>query len=233
MEHLGMKRLWADFRFQDHINSRRGPEADNRHVVARAYQALGLCLQLADSRGGVAAGPTKHPRTRGLFPGLGWSVLNGGETMALRLDADAEVARDLAKRCVPEGGVMGMGVLLQALFHGSSLKDRFPQFGPFLPEPEEHRKETPASIPLAAGLKTVLTDLVSKGGEALTPPAWFAALLESETGRDYAITAGFSAEELDAALQELRGEAPKEIPRPRADPAGGGSRKSGNRLWMH
>ncbi len=37
-----MKRLWADFRFQDHINSRQGPEADNRHVVVRAYQSLGL-----------------------------------------------------------------------------------------------------------------------------------------------------------------------------------------------
>ena len=42
MEQLGMKRLWADFRFQDHLNSRYGPQADNRHVVARAYQALGL-----------------------------------------------------------------------------------------------------------------------------------------------------------------------------------------------
>ncbi len=147
--------------------------------------------------------------------------------MALKLNADAEAARDLAKRCVPEGGVMGMGVLLQALFHGSGLKDRFPQFSPFLPEPEEHRKDTPDSVPLAAGLKPVLTDLASKGDEALTPSAWFASLLESESGRDYALTAGFSTEELDAALQELRGEVPKD--QPQTSSGAGGWRESKER----
>jgi hypothetical protein len=42
MERLGMTRLWADFRLQDHHNSRHGPEASNRHVVVKAYRSLGL-----------------------------------------------------------------------------------------------------------------------------------------------------------------------------------------------
>jgi ATP-dependent Clp protease ATP-binding subunit ClpA len=147
--------------------------------------------------------------------------------MALRLNADSEAARDLAKRCVPEGGVMGMGVLLQALFQGSSLKDRFPQFAPFLPEPEEHRKETPAAVPLAAGLKPVLTELADRGGDALTPAGWFAALLESQSGRDFAVSAGVSVDDLDAVLRELRGDVPKE--RPKASGGAGGWRESKER----
>jgi len=52
VERLGMKRLWADFRFQDHINSRQGPEVDNRHVVARAYQSLGIAFNSPIPDGG-------------------------------------------------------------------------------------------------------------------------------------------------------------------------------------
>lgn len=43
MEGLGMKRVWADFRFQDHLNSRPDLHPDNRHVVAQGYQSLDLC----------------------------------------------------------------------------------------------------------------------------------------------------------------------------------------------
>ena len=126
--------------------------------------------------------------------------------MALRLDADAEAARDLAKRCVPEGGVMGMGILLQALFHGSGLKERIPQFSRFFPEPEEHWKETPDSVPLSAGLKPVLSEIASRPGDALTPETWFTQLLQSEAGRDFAVSAGLAVEELDSVLEELKGE---------------------------
>jgi len=124
--------------------------------------------------------------------------------MALKLNAEAEAARDLAKRCVPEGGVMGMGILLQALFHGSGLKDRIPQFGRFFPEPEEHRKETPESVPLSAGLKPVLSEIASRPGDALTPETWFTQLLQSEAGGDFAVSAGLSVGELDSVLEELK-----------------------------
>jgi len=147
--------------------------------------------------------------------------------MTLRLDADAEAARDLAKRCVPEGGVMGMGVLLQALFHDSGLKDRIPQLGKFLPKPEEHRKETPDSVPLAAGLKPVLSDIASRGGEALTPEAWFSQLLQSEAGRGFAVSAGLPLEELESTLSELEGKV-AEV-KPQAPGVAGGWRASKER----
>jgi ATP-dependent Clp protease ATP-binding subunit ClpA len=152
--------------------------------------------------------------------------------MALILDAEAQTARDLARRCVPEGGVMGMGVLLQALFHGSTLKDRFPQFGEFLPEPEEHRTETPEAVPLAASLKPVLTEIASKETAALTPETWFAALLHSEPGRDFALSAGIPGNALDEALVDLGGEG-KTVEPAVAAPAtvsdGGGWRESKER----
>lgn len=40
MEYAGLRRLWADFSFQDHLNSRHGLEDKNRRVLARAYQSL-------------------------------------------------------------------------------------------------------------------------------------------------------------------------------------------------
>ena len=147
--------------------------------------------------------------------------------MALNLNLEAEAARDLAKRCVPEGGVMGMGVLLRALYHSSALKDRFPQIGEFLPAPEECRDQTPDRVPLAAALQPVLTKTAPQGGEAQTPESWFKALLQSEPGRAFAVSAGISAEDLLAVLDELGGELSEER-RPTVGSADGW-RESGER----
>jgi ATP-dependent Clp protease ATP-binding subunit ClpC len=123
--------------------------------------------------------------------------------MALHLTPDAQAARDLAKRCVPEGEPMGMSVLLRALFHSSPLKDRFPQFSACFAEPEECREDTPDTISLGLDLRPVLNEIASKGGKALTPKAWFVALLQSESGRETAISAGMDAHDLDLAIEEL------------------------------
>ena len=147
--------------------------------------------------------------------------------MALNLTPEAEAARDLAKRCVPEGGAMGMGVLLRALYHSSALKDRFPQIAAFLPVPEERRDETPNTVPLASALQPVLTKTAPKGGKAQTPESWFKALLQSEPGRDFAVSAGIPAEDLLAVLEELGGGLPEERT-PATSPAGGW-RESGER----
>ncbi len=123
--------------------------------------------------------------------------------MALKLDSRAEAARDRAKRCVSEGEALGMDVLLAALFQGSKLKDRFSQLERFFPELAEQRKKTPDSVPLAADLRPVLTELSARGGDPLTPEAWFTALLLSPAGREAARSAGMSPEDLDAVLEEL------------------------------
>ena len=126
--------------------------------------------------------------------------------MALTLDPRAEAARDRAKRCVSEGGGLEMNVLLSALFHGSKLKDRFPRLERFLPEPAEQHKKTPESVPLAADLKPVLTELSARSGPPLTPEAWFFALLRSPEGREFARSVGMSPEEIDPVLEELGSE---------------------------
>ena len=128
--------------------------------------------------------------------------------MALKLTAEAEEARDLAKRCVPEGGAVEIDVLLRALYHGSSLRKRFPRLQGSLSPLKEQRKDTPDTVPLSAELIPVLTEIASRGGDPLTPEAWFAALLQSRSGRDSALSAGITEEDLDAALRELQGGEP-------------------------
>jgi ATP-dependent Clp protease ATP-binding subunit ClpA len=98
---------------------------------------------------------------------------------------------------------MGIGVLLQALYHGSGLKDLIPRLQPFLPEPEEHRKLTPDSVPVASELTPILSDIASRTEGTLTPEAWFSELLRSKAGRAFSLKAGFSADELDSTLDEL------------------------------
>jgi len=152
--------------------------------------------------------------------------------MALRLDADAEAARDLAKRCVPEGEAMGMGVLLQVLYHSSGLKDRIPRLEQLLPEPEEHRKKTPESVPVSSGLKPVLADIASRQAEPLTPERWFSQLLQSRAGREFAISAGLVSEDLDAVLRELDRQVAQEKPKveePKGLGRSGGWRESKDR----
>jgi len=123
--------------------------------------------------------------------------------MALNLDAQAQAARDLAKRCVPEGRVMGMGVLLRALFHGSDLEDRLPMLRDYLPEPKEAREETPEAVPLAASLKPILTSLAERSDQVLTPASWFAALLSSDAGREQLTSAGAPRDVVEEALAVL------------------------------
>ncbi|MFC1660387.1 AAA family ATPase [Gemmatimonadota bacterium] len=123
--------------------------------------------------------------------------------MALNLDSQAEAARDLAKRCVPKDGELGIDLLIPALFHGSELKERFPGLVPFLPKPKERRRKTPDEVPVAEPLKPVLKELASKGAGPVTPEIWFTALLQSPLGQEFATSAGMPQEELEAALSAL------------------------------
>jgi ATP-dependent Clp protease ATP-binding subunit ClpA len=127
--------------------------------------------------------------------------------MALKLTPDAERARDLAKRCVPEGQALEIDGLLRALFHSSSLSVRLPKLASVLSPPKELRKETPAAVPLGPELKPVFAELASRAQEPLSPEAWFSALLESEPGQAYAKAVGIPPD----ALAGLEGGVKEEI----------------------
>jgi hypothetical protein len=46
--------------------------------------------------------------------------------VTLPLAPDTQAALDRAKRAVPEGGELDVGLLMAALYHGTALKDRPP-----------------------------------------------------------------------------------------------------------
>ena len=87
--------------------------------------------------------------------------------MGLNLDPQAERARDLAKRAVPEGGVLDIDLLLSALYHAGELQKRLPDLAAYLPEPPKRREKTPESVPLSLPLRTVLTDLAQRSQACL------------------------------------------------------------------
>ena len=44
MERFGMKRVWAELQYRDHLNPHPGPEAQSKSVMALAYDGLGLSI---------------------------------------------------------------------------------------------------------------------------------------------------------------------------------------------
>jgi ATP-dependent Clp protease ATP-binding subunit ClpA len=126
--------------------------------------------------------------------------------MGLKLDPESEAARDLAKRAVPAGGELDVGILLSALFHSSALKDQFPQLAPYLKKPVKRHKDTPGKVQLAEALRPVMTHLAALNDRPLTPAVWFRALLESEPGREFLISGGIDEQVVAAILAALDGE---------------------------
>ena len=63
--------------------------------------------------------------------------------MGLKLDPQSEAARDLAKRAVPPGGQLKLPALLSALYHTSSLKERFPKMASWLEMPRGKTMSAP------------------------------------------------------------------------------------------
>ncbi|NNG15793.1 MAG: ATP-dependent Clp protease ATP-binding subunit [Gemmatimonadales bacterium] len=123
--------------------------------------------------------------------------------MGLKLDPESEAARDLAKRAVPAGGELDVGILLSALYHSSALKDQFPQLAPCLKKPAKRHKDAPDKVQLAEALRPVMTHLAALNDRPLSPVVWFRALLESEPGRAFVTSAGVTESDLQAVLSAL------------------------------
>jgi ATP-dependent Clp protease ATP-binding subunit ClpA len=137
--------------------------------------------------------------------------------MGLKLDPQSQAARDLAARTVPPGGQLKLSALLSALYHTSSLKDRFPKIASWLERPREVRKETPEEVPVADSLKPILGRLAAQETEPLDPERWFRALLDSSPGRELAASAGLKQSDVEDILSALA-PAP-EPPLPAPEPA--------------
>ena len=136
--------------------------------------------------------------------------------MGLKLDPQSEAARDLAKRAVPPGGQLKLPALLSALYHTSSLKERFPRMASWLEMPRECRKETPDEVPVADSLRPVLGRLAAQETGPLDPERWFRALLDSPPGRELAGSAGLKESDVEEILTALAPapEAPPPVPQP-------------------
>jgi ATP-dependent Clp protease ATP-binding subunit ClpA len=139
--------------------------------------------------------------------------------MGLNLDPDSQAAVDLAKRALPKGGQLDVGLLMAALYHSAKLKKRFPQLGSCLPRPSQKRKKTPDKVPVDEALRPVLSRLARKkrplGREEL-----FAALIDSDVGRGFLLSGGVTERDLTPILATLRSSAMQRSTAQRGRPTG-------------
>jgi len=124
--------------------------------------------------------------------------------MPLELTAEAEFARDFAKRCVPPGEPLNLGLLATAIYYASDLRDRIPELSSHLPIPEPCREEPPTEVPLAPELIPTINLMARSHPDPIGPEEWFVDLLWSAQGLAYATDMGISEEELNTAISRLR-----------------------------
>lgn len=133
--------------------------------------------------------------------------------MALKLTAETQAALDQAKQAVPEGGELEVGLLLAALYHATSLKERLPaRLGDLLEPPSVRRAEVPERVPVAEALQALLAAVLNRT-KTVTPDLFFRTLLDSDPGRDWLLAKGLSEPE----LQQLRATLPAAGARPTGD----------------
>jgi ATP-dependent Clp protease ATP-binding subunit ClpA len=102
--------------------------------------------------------------------------------MALKLDAEAQAALDLAKRSLADGEELDVARLLRALCHTSSLRETQPALAERFAPLQALRTETPEKVIVAAELRPILGRFAQADQET-GANALFQALAESETGR--------------------------------------------------
>lgn len=124
--------------------------------------------------------------------------------MPLELTTEAEFARDFAKRCVPPGEPLALGLLATAIYYASDLRDRIPELSAHLPVPEPCREVAPAQVPLAPDLIPTINLMARSHPDPIGPEEWFVDLLWSPQGLSYAAQVGISEEELNTAISTLR-----------------------------
>jgi ATP-dependent Clp protease ATP-binding subunit ClpC len=133
--------------------------------------------------------------------------------MALNLDADCQAALEVAKRAVPPGDELDIGILMRGLYHSTSLRQQFPSLGAHL-EPLSSLPGNVGSVPVHGKLKPVLQALAAQPG-TITSASFLLALVESGTGQEYLRSKGVQSPDLKSLIadlkQSLRLEAPAEL----------------------
>ena len=121
----------------------------------------------------------------------------------LTFDRQCQEAINLAKRAVPENGELNAELLLDALFHATDLKERFPAFREYLKEPRTVREDVPETVSVAGNLRPVLRELENLG-RAVSAEDCLKALLDSENGRRLMKARGMSEDGLRTVMGEGR-----------------------------
>jgi ATP-dependent Clp protease ATP-binding subunit ClpA len=131
--------------------------------------------------------------------------------MPLRLDADSEKALALAKRSVPEDGVLDAGLLMAALYHGTPLRKRLPKgLASALVKPKPLRESADGKVDVARPLQDVLAR-AARGDEPVTAERLLRALVLSDAGRRVLTSNGLGDDVIQAVLATLGAE-PEERP---------------------
>lgn len=125
--------------------------------------------------------------------------------MELNLDAEAQAALDLAKRAVPAGGELDVGLLIAALYHGTNLKQTLPSMlMSVIDEPRAHSDDVPAKVPVAKPLQPILGHAAARN-VVLGAGALFKALIDSEAGRRFLQSRGVHDDTVRALQLSLDG----------------------------
>lgn len=148
--------------------------------------------------------------------------------MPLNLDPEAQAARDYAKRCVPHGEALGLGLLVSALYHSTDIWKKAPELLEYLEEPTEWAEETPAEVSLAANAVAAVNSLARSNPGPITPEEWFVHLLWSPAGMTFAEGRGIPEETLNDLLPRVRSKTAGTVEtgtlRDRKPPSGRGAR---------
>ncbi|MGD2067609.1 MAG: AAA family ATPase [Gemmatimonadota bacterium] len=123
--------------------------------------------------------------------------------MALQLDADSERALTLAKRSVPEGGVLDIGLLMSSLYHATRLKSTLPEeLSTALAEPRPIRDSAEGKVAVAEPLQALFSRL-ARNHKPITAGRLLHALAMSAEGRRILESNGLGEDTVGAMLAAL------------------------------
>ena len=118
------------------------------------------------------------------------------------LSSAAQDALDLAKRAVPAEAVLTPELLMAAVYRLGKLEEKAPTLADYLPAPEPLSEEVPDEVKVAEGLRPVFGEL-SQGSD-VTVGQLFAAVAESQAGREFLLSKGVTDDELGQIVAGLR-----------------------------
>lgn len=134
--------------------------------------------------------------------------------MALRFDPECQAAIDAAKGAVPNGGDLGVELLLSCLYQRGNLKSRYPGLERHLPPPAGPSRQNREKVSLAPPLRPILQRF-SDADKPVSTDELFRDLVESDAGRRFLKRQGLA----DDVLAALFAPSPAAVNRWRDSPA--------------